>query len=340
MAAFMKPITIIGGGLAGLTLGILLRRENISVAVIEAGHYPRHRVCGEFISGAGREILRQFDLRKKIPNTIEASSCSFHLPDRPPVRFELSATALCVSRFELDALLAEEFEHLGGVLKTGERADPGAREEGIVRATGRRRAETGSTRLFGLKAHALTAPLTSDLEMHFGSRQYVGLCRLGGARVNVCGLFHTEEPIRALHENWRAILKSAVWSRALETADWDENSFSSIAGLTLDRHAPELQFAIGDAAAMIPPLTGNGMSMAFESAQLAAACLLPYTTGRMTWDDSHRQNAAAWREQFSSRLRWAAFVQQLIFRSAGQRILYFGARACPGLLNFFFSRTR
>ena len=47
----MKAINIIGGGLAGLSLGICLRRKDIPVAVHEKGSYPRHKVCGEFISG-------------------------------------------------------------------------------------------------------------------------------------------------------------------------------------------------------------------------------------------------------------------------------------------------
>ena len=52
----MKPkgITIVGGGLAGLTLGIALRQQQVPVTVWEAGRYPRHRVCGEFISGSGQ----------------------------------------------------------------------------------------------------------------------------------------------------------------------------------------------------------------------------------------------------------------------------------------------
>jgi len=48
-----KPITIVGGGLAGLTLGIGLRQRGVPVTIWEAGKYPRHRVCGEFISGNG-----------------------------------------------------------------------------------------------------------------------------------------------------------------------------------------------------------------------------------------------------------------------------------------------
>ena len=57
-----KPITIIGGGLAGLTLGVALRAKKIPVLICEAGHYPRHRVCGEFINGKGLAVLQELGL--------------------------------------------------------------------------------------------------------------------------------------------------------------------------------------------------------------------------------------------------------------------------------------
>src|SRR4051812_14063636 len=61
-----KPITIIGGGLAGPALGIGLRPRSIPVTVWEAGHYPRHRVCCEFISGCGHETLARLGLRERL----------------------------------------------------------------------------------------------------------------------------------------------------------------------------------------------------------------------------------------------------------------------------------
>ena len=52
-----KVVTIAGGGLAGLSLGIALRQTRTPVILHEAGMYPRHRVCGEFISGVSPAVL-------------------------------------------------------------------------------------------------------------------------------------------------------------------------------------------------------------------------------------------------------------------------------------------
>src|SRR5713101_7388485 len=120
--AALKPITIIGGGLAGLALGIGLRKQGIPVTVMEAGHYPRHRVCGEFVSGRGQAVLERLGLRDSFlgADAIPARTAAFfsdrmQSPPRP-----LLPPALCLSRFKMDALLAEHFRKLGGELHEGE----------------------------------------------------------------------------------------------------------------------------------------------------------------------------------------------------------------------------
>src|SRR5436190_16210061 len=99
--AFMKPITIVGGGLAGLTLGIGLRRRGIPVVIWEAGHYPRHRVCGEFISGRGQDTLARLNLRDwfiKAGAVMARNAAFFSGKSRSPIR-PLASPALCLSRF-------------------------------------------------------------------------------------------------------------------------------------------------------------------------------------------------------------------------------------------------
>src|SRR5688572_21459131 len=119
----MKPITIIGGGLAGLTLGIGLRQKNVPVRIFEAGNYPRHRVCGEFISGRGQETLRQSCLPDDLSSLAAqaAQSIAFFSQRAPLGSYRLRTAAICISRFRLDAFLAERFVGLGGELYCGER---------------------------------------------------------------------------------------------------------------------------------------------------------------------------------------------------------------------------
>ena len=50
-------ILIIGGGVAGCAASILLARKGRSVILIEREPTPRHKVCGEFLSGEALEDL-------------------------------------------------------------------------------------------------------------------------------------------------------------------------------------------------------------------------------------------------------------------------------------------
>jgi flavin-dependent dehydrogenase len=43
-------VAIIGGGLAGLALANDLAMRDRKVIVFEKGSYPKHKVCGEYIS--------------------------------------------------------------------------------------------------------------------------------------------------------------------------------------------------------------------------------------------------------------------------------------------------
>ena len=47
-------VLVVGGGLAGLCAAAHLAKEHLTVAVFEPKAYPRHKVCGEYIS---KEVL-------------------------------------------------------------------------------------------------------------------------------------------------------------------------------------------------------------------------------------------------------------------------------------------
>ena len=199
-----KSITVIGGGLAGLTLGIALRQREVPVTIWEAGSYPRHRVCGEFISGQGLAVLARLGLlgALRVAGAIEAHTALFVLGRRRSPVHRLAAPALCLSRHVLDALLAETFQRLGGELRLHSRWTAPRAAGGVVCATGRRlQPAENLPRWFGVKAHVARGqalPLEADLEMHLSRHGYVGVNRIGGGEVNVCGLLRRDGAGRRL----------------------------------------------------------------------------------------------------------------------------------------------
>jgi len=343
-----KPITIVGGGLAGLTLGIGLRQHGVPVTVWEAGHYPRHRVCGEFISGRGQETLARLGLRELLERAgaVNAATAAFFSATQSAPPRALPARAICLSRFTMDHALAVEFRRLGGELLEGQRRRDGDFGEGIVRATGRR-AEAGEngSRWFGLKAHARNVGLTADLEMHVSPRGYVGLCRVNDGAVNVCGLFRRRAGEGQTPQNWREWLCGPAGSplnQRLAAAAFDESSFCAVAGISLrpQRAAARTECCVGDTITMIPPVTGNGMSMAFESAGMAIEPLAAWSRGEMAWAGTRQALARRCDTAFARRLAWAKWLQRMMLTPPLQNALVRFVSRSEWFWRTAFERTR
>jgi hypothetical protein len=64
---------------------------------------------------------------------------------------------------------------------------------------------------------------------------------------------------------------------------------------------------------MIPPVTGNGMSMAFESAELAVEPLTAFSQSEMSWTETQQTIARICDHAFARRLAWARWLQWLMF---------------------------
>jgi 2-polyprenyl-6-methoxyphenol hydroxylase-like FAD-dependent oxidoreductase len=317
-----REITIAGGGLAGLSLAIALRQRDVPVVVLEAGSYPRHRVCGEFISGVKSGTLDNLGIAGIFEGALQHRTLAWHDQGDRFYQGTLPEPALGISRLVLDERLMLLFESLGGILRTAMRARPDP-QEGFVWAAGRR-ATKG--RWLGLKAHIRALPMNADLEMHLGTNGYAGLAGIEDDWINVCGLFKINRTIDAKSQDLLPAYLEAggniVLAELLRRADWREGSFSAVAGFELGRQPaiPGL-VCLGDAESMIPPFTGNGMSMAFQSAESSIDPLLAWAESSVTWEAAKDRIASALRQRFKRRLATAGLFNHVLLHSSGRKLL-------------------
>lgn len=328
----IRPIEILGGGLAGLSLGLALQRANVPTTIFEAGQYPRHRVCGEFIAGLKDRTIELLGLGEILSDARRHHQVNWYRRDRLVRQQSLGNPAIALSRFALDARLAEAFTEAGGQLKTGSRISDNATPPGRVFATGRRRA---ASEWLGLKLHVRGFALTSDLEFHLGNQAYVGLCGIENEEVNVCGLFRLQPGLTVTRSSalLRYMAGAGLESLAgrITAGQIDEASFSAVAGLTFDRSKglPD-RVCLGDAYAMIPPFTGNGMAIAFQSAECALSPLVAWAKQECEWPEVLSVVSAALRKRFSRRFALASRLHPFLLSPGPQSLFDVANRA--GLL--------
>lgn len=323
-----RVVTIAGGGLAGLALAAGLRTRGIPVVLHEAGSYPRHRVCGEFISGVEAGTLESLGIPDVLKEATPCSSVAWHREGRIIHEDRLPYPAAGISRHRLDLLLRDHTVSLGAEINEQSRQPREARE-GFVWAAGRIPARS---RWVGLKIHYPCLAMDSDLEMHLGTNGYVGLARIEEGRVNVCGLFRVDRSIRG---SGAALL--SVYLRAggitglanrLEDAAADASSFCAVAGFSLGRQESEPGLCtIGDAESMIPPFTGNGMSMAFEAAEVALDPLQEWSLGRIGWEACLSEIRTRLHRRFRKRLGAAQALHPILLSHGGRTLIESMARA-------------
>jgi 2-polyprenyl-6-methoxyphenol hydroxylase-like FAD-dependent oxidoreductase len=314
-----RLITIAGGGLAGLSCGVGLRQRGVPVCVHEAGTYPRHRVCGEFISGVSDDVLERLGILSCFDGAARLESMAWFRGGRKILSARLPRAARGISRHTLDLRLRNALINTGGQVYESSRV-PNLPRPGFLWCGGRPPAKGGSV---GLKAHFQNLALTADLEMHLGRGAYVGLCHVEGDHVNVCGLFPADALKSGIKpEQFQDVLAAfglEVLASRLKSADLVGGSLRAVAAFR-----PGWQpgpAAIGDSCAVIPPFTGNGMSMAFEGADIAASALEAYGRGCGSWEDGLQVMHHRLKRAFRTRMGFARFLHPFLTRRPGQFLL-------------------
>lgn len=336
-------VLIIGGGIAGLAAATLFARAGFSVAVFEKEDYPRHKVCGEYISRESVPFLKSIGLDvEELPQidrflltTTGGKTLSAHLP--------LGGFGL--SRYAFDAALAECAQKAGAVLFTKTKvesiADLGAEGFEIRTSNGvfsgklalgswgkKSNLDVQMQRSFlrksdpvldgwvGIKHHIRYDGHAADLIAlhHFGGG-YCGISRVEENRLCLCYLVRGSR----LREAGNSIpkLEETVLSRnPFLKAIWREAEFLypkplAISGISFQKRSPVINgvLCLGDSAGLIPPLSGNGMSMALHSAKIALTHGSAFLQGQKGREALKRDFSHDWNRQFQRRMWMGRLLQ-------------------------------
>lgn len=355
-------ILIIGGGLAGLTAGIHLSRNNLRILLIEKLEYPQHKVCGEYVSnevlpylqylGIRVEALQPSHLHRFLLSTVEGKTISCDLPlggfgvSRYALDHHFYQKALAVGvEIIQDQVVEVQFENDFFTVITSEERKYTAHL--VIGAYGKRsNLDKQLQRKFilkkspwlGIKAH-YQAEFPPDLvALHTFSGGYCGLSQVEGGVVNACYLAHYQrfKKYKNTDDFQQHILLQNpflkdFFFRALPLF----NNPLAISQISFSQKKPVEKHILmcGDTAGLIHPLCGNGMAMAIHSAKIVSELVIKYEQGKIPNRRAlEKQYAIAWDRTFKRRLFVGRMVQSVLQKPALTSVLLKGLQLYPKVL--------
>jgi menaquinone-9 beta-reductase len=337
----MKDIIIIGGGLAGLSCSLDLKKRGYDVLLIEKNTYPFHRVCGEFISNEVLPYLNSIGVR---PHDFGAKKISQMLLSSPSGEFTeitLPVHSFGISRYKLDEEMMREaqkngvevventtvmdimFENDVFTVKTNNNLS--FQSKVVVGSFGKRsNLDRIMQRAFfykrspyvGVKYHYKYNHPENLVCLHNFEGGYCGVSMVENDHVNVCYLVERTKlkehgTIEELEKN--IISKNPHLAKLFKEGirvfkqpiTINEISFSS--KKAVEKHV----LMVGDAAGMITPLAGNGMAMAIRSAYEVCPLIDSFLKRDIERTEMEVLYQKKWNELFKKRLHIGKLSQPL-----------------------------
>jgi menaquinone-9 beta-reductase len=352
-------LIVIGGGPAGTSAAITAARAGFTVLLLEAGKYPRHKVCGEFVSPESLDLLTSLlGSGSELLSSAPRLSRSRVFIDDTELQFPLIPSAVSISRHDLDAALwhaainsgvdARQQTSVQDVSGRGPFAVRTMQTEFsakcVIFAAGRwprmerfRPDLQPGPRWIGLKAHfaEATPPLSTDL--YFFEHGYCGVQPIGDGRVNACAMVRSDAATTldgVFSKNAMLEKRSREWRRTFDTV--------TTSPLVFRQPIPVRDNILlaGDSAGFIDPFAGDGIALALRTGSLAAQSLVPFLQSRCSLDDACRSYARSYAAHMlpifrsAERFRFGLRLPRPIQQQAAKLL------RIPALANFVVRTTR
>lgn len=333
-----KPVTIIGGGLAGLTTAIHLSKIGLKVILFEKNEYPKHKVCGEYISNEILPYLDWISINISELNPTHISKLDFSTADGKMVSCNLPLGGFGVSRFALDAFLCKKALENGCEIVQDSVHDIVYKNDSftistlnsgtftseiVIGAFGKRSnidqklkrafVQTKSHWL-AVKAH-YSGEFPNDLVgLHNFEGGYCGVSKVENNTINICYLasYDSFKKCKNIEEYQNQVLvKNPHLKSIFESSKMLFESPLTISQVSFDKKSTVENhiLMIGDTAGLIHPLCGNGMAMAIHSAKIVSELIGKFYTNEIkSRDELEKRYIQEWNVNFKKRLKMGRII--------------------------------
>ena len=236
---------------AGSACAITAARAGARVLLLEKDHFPRQKVCGEFVSSESLGLLTGLVGERALSYNTPVSSAQIFI-DGKTLRFPISPAAQSIPRFQLDHAMFSAAQQAGAMVKDGvtiqQVSHNGAflvmtaqetfAAKVVVNATGRWSKLTqfdmvNKQNWLGLKAHFSESTPSPSVDLYFFPGGYCGVTPVGAKAVNACAMvradaarsleevFSKEPELQRRSRHWKplfaAVTTSPLYFREPET---------------------------------------------------------------------------------------------------------------------------
>ncbi|MDR3627816.1 MAG: hypothetical protein P4L45_13325, partial [Ignavibacteriaceae bacterium] len=99
-------------------------------------------------------------------------------------------------------------------------------------------------------------------------------------------------------------------------------------------------FMIGDAAGVIAPITGDGIGMAFQSAEIISQILNNVRSGKYSIKEAGNHYQTEWDSLFRKRIYISYIIQRVVLNGCGRMLSVNILNNIPKILPYFIGVTR